>query len=295
MARLCGLFILAHAAVFFGSLALLWRPVGRRAPKLAVPQLASSSMAGAHGLAITIVAGAVLWEWDWATFDGPNTAHQELALLYTAAYFIADCVVYLGPYYSPGDWIYFAHHMVTLLFIGTALHLGRGAVPVTFGMFAGELTNPLFHGYLILEQFAATSTTAAAVFRWWAAAFTSVFLLVRTVLGPLAAIWYTRLALAHAEVPLAHRAIWCFTAWCVTLASQGFSHGFVTATLRLWREHLGAAAGRAADRLQHVCEAAAAAAHAPAKQRPAAADSVEELGGLTPTQGPAATARKKEA
>lgn len=266
----------AHWAVFEASHAG-WRAVAARHrarhPAAAVLQLASSVMAGLHGLIVTCWTGWLLQHWDWHTFDGANSASLEAALLFSAAYFAVDLFAYLLPY-TPQDVLYMLHHVVSLLFIGTALHLGRGAAAVAFGLFigacaclqqrtvlpaycsarktkqtkwshlkswlrhaAGEFTNPLFHIFLTLQLFAPSSKAAAVAYRYWALAFTAIFLLVRSVLAPPAAIWFTWRAMA-ASAPLPHRLIQAVTALGIMVVSQLFAADFVRTTRAVWRQHL---------------------------------------------------------
>ncbi|PRW57381.1 transmembrane 136 isoform X1 [Chlorella sorokiniana] len=240
-------FIGFHAIVFFGSQAL-WRRVTACRPQVEAPVLASSTTAATHGLVATLASIYTLSQWDWQSFDEVNTPAQTLLMLFSTAYFVEDtwyCAT------LPADaFMYTMHHVVTAAFVASPLLGGRGGIAICFGLFTGEVTNGLFHSYLILEQFAKVSPRAATAFRWVAAVFTTVFVIVRSVLSWPAILWYWRKAWGAVSVPYPHRLLWCTTALLVSLASQGFAINFVTSTRKLWLEH----AEQQRQRRQHKAE-----------------------------------------
>ena len=127
-------FALLFWAVFKGAEAA-WAATGAARPAL----LASSTTAGLHGLVMTFWAGALLWGWDGAAWDEPNTRQQSLALALSTAYFVADSLVYLAPYAPKDHALFQLHHVVTVAYLAGSLQLGRCAKPVLLGLFIGGL------------------------------------------------------------------------------------------------------------------------------------------------------------
>lgn len=141
---------------------------------------------------------------------------------------LQDTVAYLLPYASQ-DTMFILHHIITVLFLGASLHCQLGGHAIALGLFAGEVTNPVFHIYNVLNDSRAWSPTAEAAFRWWAPFFTSFFTLVRTAIGvPMAFWWSGRVATMAA--PLPHRCIWIVAAFGITAVSQLFVRDFIRST-----------------------------------------------------------------
>jgi hypothetical protein len=179
---------------------------------------------------------------------------------------IQDTFVYIIPF-TPGEWIYVAHHAVSAVFLAASLHLGKGAHACLFGMWigesppkddllrcaallrsarpssvrspprppprtvcaAGEVTNPVFHVYNILNALRKRRPRVQAAFRLWAPLFTALFIFTRTLAGPLVSWWWCRKVLLEVDAPLAHKACWIFVSVTIVAVSQPFS-------LQFWRD-----------------------------------------------------------
>ena len=139
------------------------------------------------------------------------------------------------------------------------------------------MTNPLYHAYLTIEQFAAGSKGMAALHRWWSLVFTTIFVGVRSVVAPPMAVWYWRRIMACADVPLRYRVLWAMTGVAIAVASQIFVRQFVADTLALWRAAKRPAAARSGPRSgRRASEAASSARKLPAAAVHRLADSATE-------------------
>ena len=128
--------------------------------------------------------------------------------------------------------VFVVHHVGTALFLIASLHLQRASTACLFGLFIGELTNPLFHIWNILDGLRPWHPFADQMFRWWAPLFTIVFLAVRTVAGPISSWWWCN-KVAVMDAPVLHKAIWIAASVGIMLVSQFFSVDFVKHTYNL--------------------------------------------------------------
>jgi len=137
-----------------------------------------------------------------------------------------DTVVYILPCGNSDCFIFTLHHVVTGLFLLTSLHTQKGGHAVSLGLFIGELTNPMFHIFNILNECRAWKQQAEVVYRWWAPCFACFFTAVRTIFGvPMSIYWSWKVS--GLDVPLLHRCVWIVSCLGITAVSQIFACNFV--------------------------------------------------------------------
>lgn len=101
----------------------------------------------------------------------PNSALEQRIVELSVGYFVADFVHFL--LFEP-DLLMFFHHVFSILMMGSAGVIGRGAACATSALVQGEITNPFQSAWTV-----ARVAKADRLLVWLSPLFTVVFVVVR--------------------------------------------------------------------------------------------------------------------
>eukprot|EP00547_Thalassionema_nitzschioides_P005799 CAMPEP_0194219076 /NCGR_PEP_ID=MMETSP0156-20130528/25156_1 /TAXON_ID=33649 /ORGANISM="Thalassionema nitzschioides, Strain L26-B" /LENGTH=324 /DNA_ID=CAMNT_0038948625 /DNA_START=105 /DNA_END=1079 /DNA_ORIENTATION=+ len=171
-----------------------------------------------------------------------DTCH--LALQLCTGYMVYDFFVIMWDRYfenngtiilNDDDPLYIAHHFMTMFYMISVRVVGAGQGSALICMFLGEITNPFFNAYLVLEQAVLVDwcckasqwfTTLNSIIEFSTAA---SYALVRGVISPFVLGFYTcgDLVLRNqGKLPLVLRLLFSLLIWAVLLGSKGWVEKF---------------------------------------------------------------------
>ena len=101
-----------------------------------------------HGILCVIASVPNLWNWERFQFDLPNTSFQNKLMQFSFAYLTADSIHMI---FFDRNVLFFAHHILSLLYLYAVLRLQVGAMSAVFVFFMGELTSPLVNAFYVLR------------------------------------------------------------------------------------------------------------------------------------------------
>mmetsp|Transcript_39701 Transcript_39701/g.97578 ORF Transcript_39701/g.97578 Transcript_39701/m.97578 type:complete len:271 (+) Transcript_39701:57-869(+) len=187
--------------------------------------LGGSVVAYLHAIPACIVSSVLLIRnGDWSVtrptelrVAAPNTSAEAALVVYTLAFMVYDTVFMIV---SLPDVLYILHHLATILYIGSALWIGRGARGIMLCLLWGEITNPLQNTWIIVSALHDAGNEglfrARKVLTWSTAVALFVLRFIYLPFGLLYVLWigfgFSDLSgqpdRGAAEVPYALRVIW---------------------------------------------------------------------------------------
>ena len=78
---------------------------------------------------------------DTITYNVPNTLFDNIVIANSVGYFFTDLIKCIYLY----DYLFVAHHAVSLIFILLSYFYNMGSYLAITGLFVGEITNPILH------------------------------------------------------------------------------------------------------------------------------------------------------
>lgn len=140
--------------------------------------------------------------------DGVNTEWQIWLMQFSTAYMLVDLFCFLLPF-TPDDLLFIGHHILTASYMLSSLWLGRGGTSCLVLMVLGESTSWLQNGFYLSRDLRRDSATALRLFKRISPAYTLLFVLVRTCMGPPIIGWLAMRLISQApKVPLGLRYFW---------------------------------------------------------------------------------------
>ena len=109
--------------------------------------------------------------WLHLTYLDANSALEQRIIELSVGYFVADFVHFI--LFEP-DFLMFFHHVFSILMMGSAGIIGRGAACATTALVQGEITNPFQSAWTV-----ARTAKAEKLLVWLSPLFTVVFVVVR--------------------------------------------------------------------------------------------------------------------
>ena len=159
----------------------------------------------------------------------------DAALQLCTGYMVYDSVVLAWTCHVPGQGfvldsesaLFLAHHLATIFYMTTSRFCGAGQCSALTCIFLGELTNTAYSTYRIYgiaEKIGLTFSPFYAQFVMPVEVFSAaLFLLLRTVIGPLMSVYVSYKLLADKSIgaytPLALRLVWVVLIFAVLLGS----------------------------------------------------------------------------
>lgn len=174
--------------------------------------------------------------------DEPSLPGDAALLRFSIAYMVVDTVCYVLVF-TPSDYKFAVHHVISALYSVGTLHSGRGGGAAAAMFLAGEITGPLLNALTVGEVFQRHSRALNAACKVLSGAFALSFVLVRTVLGiPFCLAFVFGLLFRSPAVPLGWRLV---QAGCVSLGLAG-SQAWTAKLLRDLMQHKLPGGGKAA-------------------------------------------------
>jgi hypothetical protein len=151
---------------------------------------AASLVAVVHALPAALLAFTTLSRCGWQIF-GPiskpelsarNSDHGFLGLVFTNCYFIQDMVYMLR--FARDDVQVLVHHVLSFVFLTSAMVVGRGDMAAALCILIGEVTNPITNGYYIAKALHARGHMEQSTVRMFAVAQWASLFFVRFLYSP---------------------------------------------------------------------------------------------------------------
>ncbi|KAL3135386.1 hypothetical protein ABBQ32_007570 [Trebouxia sp. C0010 RCD-2024] len=161
------------------------------------------------------------------SLDAPNNASTNLIMQLSAAYMAVDFFMFLIPF-TPGDYLFVGHHIMTFGYMISSLVINRGGLSCLILMVLGESTSLFQNSWLISRELRRDSNVALRAFEMLSPIYTYVFLFVRSVVAPPVVVWFAMTLMAATKLPFACRATWASFAVLTVAGSQMWSY-------KLWR------------------------------------------------------------
>jgi hypothetical protein len=216
---------LALFAAIYGFAYVCWSVYGLRGLKRGT--LSSCWMSIAHGTVTTLWAGHQIYNCYPFKLDAINNIQQNTVMQLSTAYMLADLVLYLLPF-TPSDWLFITHHLMTAGYMLSSLYLNRGALSCLLLMLLGESTSLFQNSWYIARELRHDSKAAFRTFQWLSPVYTYIFLAVRSGLAPVLVPWVAyHLIQDGTAIPAAHRYTWAAFALLALAGSQIWSYKLV--------------------------------------------------------------------
>lgn len=186
-----------------------------------------------------------------------DTCHTMLQVC--TAYMIYDFFTILWDRYhenggtivlNDDDPLYMAHHFMTMFYMISVRAMGAGQGSALICMFLGEVTNPFFNTYLVLQEGMALESWCCKESQWFTTLYpiveflaASSYVLVRAAIGPVVLGLYTCFDLLllrnnkNGSIPLFFRILYIVMIWGVLLGSMGWVEKFRLETLPPYWDH----------------------------------------------------------
>ncbi|KAL0027117.1 hypothetical protein WJX79_007020 [Trebouxia sp. C0005] len=217
---LTSLFAAVFAAAYVG-----WGLYGLSGKRRAT--LSSCVISIVHGIVTNIIAGAQLVSQYPFSLDAQNTSSVNFVMQLSAAYMIVDFFLFLLPF-TPNDFLFVGHHMMTTGYMMSSLYIGRGGLSCLVLMVLGESTSLFQNSWLISRELRRESRAAMSCFKVLSPIYTYVFLLVRSIVAPPVIAWFCVHLQSAQKLPIGCRVTWAALAAVTTAGSQIWSY-------KLWK------------------------------------------------------------
>lgn len=180
-----------------------------------------------HAGTTSIIGSMEIYERWPLKLDGVNTERQMWLMQFSTAYMLVDLFFFLLPF-TPDDFLFIGHHILTASYMLSSLWLGRGGISCLVLMVLGESTSWLQNGFYLSRDLRRDSATAMRLFKLISPAYTWLFVLVRTCMGPPIIGWLAkRLFMKATTVPMGLRYFWAVSGILGVSGSQLWTYKLV--------------------------------------------------------------------
>lgn len=180
-----------------------------------------------HGIATCAIAGQQLTSQYPFALDSRNDDSTRFVMQLSTAYMIVDFFLFLLPF-TPNDYLFVGHHLMTIGYMLSSLHIDRGGLSCLILMVLGESTSLFQNSWLISRELRHDSPAAMSFFKLLSPIYTYIFLFVRSLLAPPVILWFCIRMESAKQLPFSCRFTWAALAVVTTTGSQIWSY-------KLWR------------------------------------------------------------